>query len=92
MGDRTWDRMGGLAVGVVLGLVAGLLLAPRAGEEMRRQLKTKAQDSVDQIKTSVVDLQKQIREQGRSLLNRETLLHPGRSAASDAQPEAPPEA
>jgi gas vesicle protein len=92
MGDRTWDRVGGLAVGVVLGLVAGLLLAPRAGEEIRRQLKDKAQGSVDQIRNSVVDLQKQIREQSRSWLNRETLLQPGRPAASDAEPEAPPEA
>ncbi|MCL8207683.1 MAG: YtxH domain-containing protein [Actinomycetia bacterium] len=92
MGDRTWDRMGGLAVGVVLGLVAGLLLAPRAGDEMRRQLRNKAQDSVDQIRHSVVDLQKQIREQGRSWLNRETPLQASRAATPDAQTDTPPEA
>jgi gas vesicle protein len=92
MGDRTWDRMGGLAVGVVLGLVAGLLLAPRAGDEMRRQLRDKAQDSVDQIRHSVVDLQKQLREQGRSWLHRETPLNASRAATPDAQPDTPPEA
>lgn len=38
-----------LVIGVGLGLVAGLLLAPRAGEEMRRQLRSGANEGLDYL-------------------------------------------
>lgn len=74
MNDRSWDRMSGIAIGVVLGFMAGILLAPSSGEDTRSTIKTRARDSLDQLKTTVGDLQSTVREQSAALFRHETEL------------------
>jgi gas vesicle protein len=74
MNDRTWDRLSGIAIGAMLGFGAGILLAPSSGEDMRANIKNRAKDSLDQLKTAVSDLQKTVREQSAALFRHETEL------------------
>lgn len=87
MEDKTWDRVTGLALGALVGFFAGILLAPTAGQETRTTIKNKAQGSVDQVKSTAVNLQQKIRDQGRSLLTRETLLNSTAKSPSADEPE-----
>lgn len=52
---HTWDRVSGLAIGLLVGVAAGLLFAPRSGQETRETIKKKAQESVDQLRQTVVE-------------------------------------
>jgi gas vesicle protein len=63
---QTKNLIGGLMVGAALGVTAGLLLAPRSGEQTRRRilkgsLKFK-QGIVDYIDESVENLREQLNE------------------------------
>jgi gas vesicle protein len=80
---HTWDRVSGLAIGLILGVAAGLLFAPRSGEETRATIKQKAQESVDQIRETVVQpvfeqlkttVVEPVKDQSRRILSRETEL------------------
>lgn len=70
MNDRTWDRLSGLLIGVAAGFVAGILLAPSAGQETRNSIKKKTQDSIDQVSGSVRDISASITKKGRDLWRR----------------------
>ncbi len=74
MNDRSWDRMSGIAIGVLVGFAAGILLAPSSGEDTRSTIKTRARDSLDQLRAAVGDLQKTVREQSAALFRHETEL------------------
>ena len=91
---HTWDRVSGLALGVIVGVAAGLLFAPRSGQETRDTLKKKAQDSAGQLRQSVVDpvvdqlkstVVNPVVDQGRRLWSHETQL----PAANGAEASGP---
>jgi gas vesicle protein len=52
----------GLLVGTLIGIVAGILLAPQAGGETREQLKEKALDARDQAE-DIIDTAREIAEE-----------------------------
>jgi gas vesicle protein len=66
--------LGGIAIGAMIGFLAGVLLAPTSGEDTRTTIKNRARDSLDQIKNTVGDLQKTVREQSAALFRHETEL------------------
>ncbi len=93
---HTWDRVSGIALGLIVGVAAGLLFAPRSGQEIRETIKKKAQDSADQLRQSVVDpvvdqlkstVVDPVVDQGRRLWSHETQL----STASGQDASAPTE-
>ncbi len=92
---HTWDRVSGLALGLLVGVAAGLLFAPRSGQETRDTIKKKARDSADQLRQTVVDpvvgqlkttVLDPVVDQGRRLWSHETQL-----PASGADASAPAE-
>src|SRR5712691_2507998 len=59
------DRSGfvvGLIVGAMIGLGLGIMLAPRAGQETRDQLKEKAQAVTERLKSTAADVGGRVRE------------------------------
>lgn len=91
---HTWDRVSGLALGLIVGVAAGLLFAPRSGQETRDTIKRKAQDSADQLRQAVVDpvvdqlkstVVDPVVDQGRRLWSHETQL-PAAGGAEVALP------
>src|SRR2546428_12201696 len=59
------DRSGfvaGLIVGAMIGLGLGIMLAPRAGQETRDQLKEKAQAGTERLKATAADVGGRVRE------------------------------
>jgi gas vesicle protein len=93
---HTWDRVSGLALGIIVGVAAGLLFAPRSGQETRETIRKKAQDSADQLRQAVVDpvvdqlkstVVDPVVDQGRRLWSHETQL----PSASGADASAPAE-
>ncbi|TMI73786.1 MAG: YtxH domain-containing protein [Bacillati bacterium ANGP1] len=61
MEDRT-GFMAGLIVGAMIGLGLGIMLAPRAGQETRDQLKEKAQEVTERLKSTAADVKGRVRE------------------------------
>jgi len=53
--NTTVKVIGGICLGAIAGTIAGVLLAPSSGKETRRQLKTKALEMTDEMKSSVSD-------------------------------------
>lgn len=70
MNDRSWDRLSGLIIGAALGVVAGILMAPGAGEDTRGTLKQKTQDSLDQFQSSVRDIRDSLTQKGQTLFKK----------------------
>ncbi len=61
MEDRT-GFVAGLIVGAMIGLGLGIMLAPRAGQETRDQLKEKAQAVTERLKSTAADVGGRVRE------------------------------
>ncbi|MCY0881785.1 MAG: YtxH domain-containing protein [Firmicutes bacterium] len=77
MNDKTWDRVSGLIIGAAIGAIAGLLLAPKSGEETRDIIKHRTQDSVGQlqnnlqgIRDNVTQLSQKVSKLSKNVLNR----------------------
>lgn len=67
--DRTWDRLSGLLIGAAAGFLAGILLAPTAGEETRNTVVQRTRGSFNQLRSSVLDMGQAVAKRGRSLIN-----------------------
>ncbi len=52
----------GLGVGIILGGVTALLLAPQAGEQTRAQLRNSVDDTVGRLRDSMDDLRVKVEE------------------------------
>ncbi|MBX5467679.1 MAG: YtxH domain-containing protein [Firmicutes bacterium] len=72
MSDRTWDRMSGLLVGAAIGFIAGVLMAPSSGPEMRETIRKRTQSSVGQVKEALTDLKDNLAKKGREMLQNGT--------------------
>lgn len=70
MSDKTWDRMSGILIGVAIGFVAGVLLAPSNGAETRETLKKRTRGSLDQMAESVRDARDTLTKKGQELWRR----------------------
>jgi gas vesicle protein len=60
------DLMVGATVGTALGAAAGVLFAPRPGEETRENLRRKADETISSAKESIADKTVNIRDAVRS--------------------------
>lgn len=86
------SKLGYFFLGLGLGIAVGVLFAPQSGEETRRLLKDKAEESVDILKRRTADLQEtaaEALERGKQTLQRrkETLsaaVEAGRQAYREA--------
>jgi gas vesicle protein len=47
--DEEFDSIPYLLIGIGIGLVAGVLLAPRSGEEIRRDVRRRANEGLDYL-------------------------------------------
>lgn len=75
------DKFGNFLLGLGIGVGAGLLFAPRSGEETRDLLMSKADDGKDYLKRQSEDLRgsaAEIVDKGRDAINRQ------RDSLSDA--------
>ncbi|AUW93007.1 MAG: YtxH domain-containing protein [Sulfobacillus thermosulfidooxidans] len=70
MNDRSWDRLSGLIIGAAIGVVAGILLAPSAGEDTRGTIKQKTQDSLGQLQNSVRDIRDSLTQKSQTLFKK----------------------
>jgi gas vesicle protein len=48
--NRTGDWLQGLLIGGLVGVIVGLLLAPKSGTELRDDISVKAKDLADKVK------------------------------------------
>lgn len=60
------DLMVGATVGTALGAAAGVLFAPRSGEETREELRRKADETISSAKENIADKTVNIRDAVRS--------------------------
>ena len=81
----------GLLLGGAIGLIAGLLLAPRPGEETRTQmvertagLRQRAEDMTSDVRERVKEAVREALDEGRIVANR---IMPGREQESAVAPE-----
>lgn len=51
--NTTAKVIGGICLGAIAGAIAGVLMAPSSGRETRRQIKAKAQEMTDELKSSL---------------------------------------
>lgn len=70
MSDRSWDRMSGILIGVAIGFIAGVLMAPDKGEETRQTIKRRTQDSIGQLREGADGFRQSLNERSKSLLRR----------------------
>lgn len=70
MNDRSWDRFSGILIGVAIGFLAGVLMAPDKGEETRQTLKRRTQDSIGQLRQGAEGFRESLNERGKALLQR----------------------
>lgn len=66
--------MGNFLLGLGLGMVAGVLLAPHSGEETRGMIGSKANDGVDYLKKQsqeIRDSAMDMVERGKDIVNRQ---------------------
>jgi gas vesicle protein len=86
------SKIGYFFLGLGLGVAVGVLFAPQSGEETRRMLRDKAEESVDDLKRRATDLQETATDaldRGKQTLQRrkETLaaaVEAGRQAYREA--------
>src|SRR3989442_5217699 len=67
------DRAGfvaGLVMGTLVGVGLGILLAPRAGQETREQLKGKAQVVGERLKTTAAEMGGRMRENAADIASK----------------------
>lgn len=72
MSDRAWDRLSGLLVGAAVGFIAGVLMAPSSGPEMRESIKKRTQSSVGQVKEALTDIRDSLTKKGREIFQNGT--------------------
>lgn len=92
MSDRSWDRLSGLLIGASLGFIAGLLLAPDAGEETRNSVAKRAQGSLTQMRSTVVDASRTLASRSRSILRNGVSEIPLSDEQADLEPNGEPTA
>ncbi|MEO5702955.1 MAG: YtxH domain-containing protein [Gammaproteobacteria bacterium] len=81
MDSNNGSKLGYMILGVGLGAVAGLLLAPRTGEETRKIIRDRADEGRDYLKAKAQEFSDQaegLAEKGKEWVDR------GRGAAEDA--------
>jgi len=71
--DNSMTALLAFVIGAAAGVAVGLLLAPKAGEEMRQQIKDVSRDAMDKTRETAEMMQ----EKARSMMNR------GKSAAEE---------
>ena len=59
--------LGGLALGAVVGVVVGLLLAPQSGQETREMIKNKAGEIVEKVKKVPTEIKENIKSRVESM-------------------------
>jgi len=75
------DKLGYFLAGLGMGVIAGLLFAPRSGEEMRQMIREKAEEGGSYLKSKAQELgdrAEEWAEKGKDLLDQ------GRDAAEGA--------
>jgi gas vesicle protein len=70
MSDRSWDRLSGILIGVAIGFVAGVLMAPDKGEETRHMLKRRTQDSIGQLRDGAEGVRQSLTDRSKSMFQR----------------------
>lgn len=70
MSDKSTGLFSGLVLGVAIGLVLGALFAPQAGDESRKVIRSRAQDSYERLRAAASDAQSTIKDQGLSFLRK----------------------
>lgn len=91
MNDRTWDRLSGLLVGATLGFLAGVLLAPSAGQDTRSNLARRTKDTYGQLRNNVTEIGQNLVSRGRSLLKNNVTEIEIREEEGEPAPEGPGE-
>ncbi|MBM3459415.1 MAG: YtxH domain-containing protein [Armatimonadetes bacterium] len=73
--DSLIELLAGVAVGILLGGLGALLLAPQSGRETRHQLRESTDDTLERLRTAMEELKERVEE----------------LASSHRKPGAPPE-
>lgn len=55
MNNQVLGFLGGITLGVLVGATLGLLLAPSSGNDLRQQLRDRAQSVQDEVKQASID-------------------------------------
>ncbi|HSR09932.1 MAG TPA: YtxH domain-containing protein [Thermodesulfobacteriota bacterium] len=66
--------IGGLIIGSILGILAGILFAPKAGREIRSDLLKRGKETMDQAQKQMEEMErkgKEVYEQARSKFGKE---------------------
>jgi len=85
--DSVVSLLAGIGVGVLLGSVVALLLAPQSGTQTRTQLKESADDAIGRLRESMDDLRVKVEEMSSTA--KETLVH-RRGGGGQSGPDALP--
>ncbi len=80
------SRLRTFLLGGAAGLLAGVLLAPRSGRELRGNLADRAGEARERSRESYFDAQEQLRE--RMAASRENRRRPPETTAEDVPPES----
>ena len=82
--DRKKDIVKDMAIGVVIGAVAGILLAPKPGKETREDLKRKSKEIAENAKLTV---EEKVNEAGKFTEELSSELEDSIEEAKDAKDE-----
>jgi len=70
MRDSSWDRFSGILIGVAIGFVAGVLMAPDKGEETRQTIKRRTQDSIGQLREGADGFRQSLNDRSKTFLRK----------------------